>query len=177
MAKYESLAVNELVSPTGQRITFGTAAPTSQFNKVGDIVINTAPSAAGVFCWVCSASGSPGTWITTVLGASTTATPTVPSATVAGTGTTQGTAAAVVAGFTSVTLADGIVGVLLPTASAGTQVTLKNNAAGALLVYPFTGDGINAVAVNSPYSMAGFTTATFIAYDVTTWYTVPLVAS
>jgi len=63
MAKRESLPINELVTPTGQRITFGTAAPTTQYHKVGDMVINTAPSAGAAFAWTCSVAGTPGTWI------------------------------------------------------------------------------------------------------------------
>lgn len=61
MAKRESLQINELVTPTGQRITFGTAAPTTGYNKVGDMVINTAPTNP-IFAWNCTVAGSPGTW-------------------------------------------------------------------------------------------------------------------
>jgi hypothetical protein len=30
-------------------------------------VINTAPSAGGVYCWVCTAAGNPGTWKTVAI--------------------------------------------------------------------------------------------------------------
>jgi len=63
MAKREQLQVNELVTPTGQRITFGTAAPTVGTYKVGDTVVNMAPSADTAFAWQCSVAGTPGTWI------------------------------------------------------------------------------------------------------------------
>lgn len=103
--------------------------------------------------------------------------PIIPSATVAATGTNQGTAAPITTGFTLVSAADGTVGVQLPTAVAGLQCIIKNNAAAVLKVYPFSGDGINAIAVNSALSMASLTSAVYVAYDATTWYTIPLLPS
>lgn len=100
----------------------------------------------------------------------------VASATVAAAGTVQGDAAAITTGFTLVTGATNA-GVLLPAAVAGLVVIIKNNVAGNMKVWPATGDGINAVAVNSAYTMATLTSAVFTAYDGTTWYTSPLVAS
>lgn len=99
--------------------------------------------------------------------------------TVAATGSTQATAAAVGTGFTFVTGADATKGVVLPPAEAGLFLVIKNDdAANAVLkVYPAVGDGINAVAVNSSYDMAAKTSVILVAYDSTTWYTVPLLAS
>ena len=37
-------------------------SPTANFYAVGDIVLNTVPSGGGTIGWVCTASGSPGTW-------------------------------------------------------------------------------------------------------------------
>lgn len=103
----------------------------------------------------------------------------VASATVAATGSTQTDAAQIAGGFTLVTAADATKGVKLPAAAAGRVVIIKNgDAANAILkVWPSSGDGINAVAVDSSYSMAAKTSAMFVAYDATTWYTIPLVAS
>lgn len=103
----------------------------------------------------------------------------VKSATVAAAGSTQGTAAAVAGGFTLVTAADGTKGVVLPAAAAGLVVIIKNaDAANAILkVYPASGDAINAIAADSAYSMAAKTSMLLVAYDATTWYTVPLLAS
>lgn len=98
------------------------------------------------------------------------------SATVAAAGTVQGDAAQIAAGFTLVTGATNA-GVILPAAVAGLVVVIKNNVAGNMKVWPATGDAINAVAVNSAYTMATLTSAVFTAYDATTWYTSPLVAS
>lgn len=101
----------------------------------------------------------------------------MPSATVAGAGTVQGDAAAIAAGFTLVSGADATVGVKLPAAAAGVVCVVKNNAAAALKVWPDTDDAINAIAANGNFSMTNLTSCIFVAYDATTWYTVPLVAS
>lgn len=98
------------------------------------------------------------------------------SATVAAAGTVQGDAAAIAAGFTLVTGATNA-GVILPAAVAGLVVVIKNNVGGNMKVWPATGDAINAIAANSAYTMATLTSAVFTAYDATTWYTSPLVAS
>lgn len=45
-----------------QRIFYGSAAPTAGTWKLGDVVLNNAPSAAGVPGWVCVTAGAPGTW-------------------------------------------------------------------------------------------------------------------
>lgn len=102
--------------------------------------------------------------------------PRIPTATVAAAGTVQGDAAAIVEGFTLVTGSTDA-GVKLPSAVAGMQVIIKNNVAGNMKVWPNTSDAINAIAANSAYTMATVTSALFVAYDATTWYTIPLVAS
>lgn len=103
----------------------------------------------------------------------------IKSATVAAAGANQGNAAAVTAGFTLVTGADAAKGVVLPAASAGLVVIIKNaDAANAVLkVYPASGDAINALSANASYDMAAKTSMLLVAYDATTWYTVPLLAS
>jgi hypothetical protein len=103
----------------------------------------------------------------------------IKSATVAAAGSNQGTATAVAAGFTLVTGADAAKGVVLPAASAGLIVIIKNaDAANAVLkVYPASGDAINALAANASYDMAAKTSVLLVAYDSTTWYSVPLLAS
>jgi len=105
--------------------------------------------------------------------------PSVPSATVAAAGSSQSDAAAIAAGFTLVTAANGTKGVKLPAAAAGSICIVKNiDAANAVLkVYPNTDDAINAIAANGALSMAAKTSAIFVAYDATTWYTIPLLPS
>lgn len=101
----------------------------------------------------------------------------VASATVAAAGTVQGDAAAIAGGFTLVTGSTNA-GVQLPAAAAGVPVCIiKNNVAGNMKVWPATGDAINAIAANSALTMATLTSAIFIPYDATTWYTVPLLPS
>lgn len=75
--------------------------------------------------------------------------------------------------------ADATKGIKLPAAAAGRILFVKNSdAANAVLkVWPATGDGINAIAVNSSLDMAAKTSAVFIALDATTWYTIPLLPS
>ena len=99
------------------------------------------------------------------------------SATVAAAGSTQANAAAVSDGFTLVSGADGTKGVLLPAAVAGRTVILKNNANAVLKVWPASGDAVNAIAADSNYVLAAYTSSLLVAYDSTTWYSVPLLAS
>jgi hypothetical protein len=99
------------------------------------------------------------------------------TATVAATGSTQSDAASVSDGFTLVSAADATKGVKLPAAVAGRTVILKNNANAVLKVWPASGDGINAITVDSNYVLAAYTSSLLVAYDSTTWYSVPLLAS
>jgi hypothetical protein len=103
----------------------------------------------------------------------------IKSATVAAAGSTQTDAAQLAGGFTLVTAADATKGVKLPAAAAGRVVIIKNaDAANAVLkVWPATNNAINAITANSSYSMAAKTSVMLVAYDATTWYTIPLVAS
>ena len=99
------------------------------------------------------------------------------TATVAATGSTQSDAASISDGLTLVTAADATKGVKLPAAIAGRTVIIKNGANAVLKVWPATGDGINAITVDSNYVLAANTSSLLIAYDATTWYSVPLLAS
>lgn len=102
--------------------------------------------------------------------------PRIPTGTVAAAGTLQSDAAAIVEGFTLVTGSTNA-GVKLPSAVAGMQVEIKNNVAGNMKVWPNTSDAINAIAADAAFTMATLTCCRFVAYDATTWYTDPLVAS
>ena len=101
----------------------------------------------------------------------------MPSATVAAAGSTQANAAAIATGFTLVSAADATKGILLPAAAAGLTCVIKNNAAAVLKVWPASGDAINAIAADSNYVLASLTSTLLVAYDSTTWYSVPLLAS
>ncbi len=102
--------------------------------------------------------------------------PRIPTATVAAAGTVQADAAAITEGFTLVTGSTNA-GVKLPAAVAGMQVIIKNNVAGNMKVWPNSSDAINAIAADSAFTMATVTCCMFVAYDATTWYSLPLVAS
>lgn len=99
----------------------------------------------------------------------------IPTAAATAAGSSAGDAAAVTTGFTLVAGADGVKGVILPTAEAGLICILKNAVAAALKVYPASGDQVNGST--SAYSMAASTSSILICYDATSWYSIPLVAS
>jgi hypothetical protein len=58
-----SQAAAAIVKKTGPSMT-RSAAPAAGAWRVGDVVWNSAPAAAGTIGWVCTAAGSPGTWKT-----------------------------------------------------------------------------------------------------------------
>jgi len=101
----------------------------------------------------------------------------IPTATVAATGSTQSDAALIAEGFTLVSAADATKGVLLPTARAGAVCIVKNNVAAILKIWPSTGDAVNALSANAAFSIAASTSVILVAYDATTWYSVPLLPS
>jgi len=103
--------------------------------------------------------------------------PRIPTATVAAAGDAQANAAAITTGFTLVSAADATKGVKLPAAVAGAVCIVKNNVAAVLKVWPATGDAINAESVNANDVLAASTSATYVAYDATTWYSIPLLGS
>jgi hypothetical protein len=136
------------------------------------------PSALKVSSGVTLDNAVMNTGAQTVAGAKTFSTmPIIPTATVAAAGNSQGTAAAITTGFTLVTAADATKGVVLPTAVAGLQAIVKNGAAATLKIYPAASDGINAIAVNSSLDIAADTSVYLVAYNATTWYSVPLLPS
>lgn len=103
----------------------------------------------------------------------------IKTSTVAAAGSIQGDAGALVEGFNLVSAADDTKGVRLPLAGAGMQVIVKSSVSNKILkVWPGVGDAINALSVDAAMSLAsGPTVALFVAYDATTWYTVPLLPS
>jgi hypothetical protein len=62
--------------------------------------------------------------------------------------------------------------VTLPTAVAGLEVTIINQAANAADVFPASGGEINDAGVNTAVSLAGTTNATYKAINGTDWYIV-----
>jgi hypothetical protein len=149
---------------------------------VDNTVIGGTTAAAGSFTTVAASGAISGASLATTGALSgTTVTASagfiMPSATVAAAGTNQATAAAIATGFTLVSAADATKGILLPAAAAGRTCVIKNNAAAVLKVWPASGDAINAIAADSNYVLASLTSTLLVAYDATTWYSVPLLAS
>jgi hypothetical protein len=103
----------------------------------------------------------------------------MPCATVAAAGSSNSDAAAVALGFTLVTAADDAKGVKLPTAAAGQICIIKNGVSNKILkIYPGASDGINALTVTTgSLDIAAATSVMLIAYDATTWYSLPLLPS
>lgn len=103
----------------------------------------------------------------------------IPVVAVAAAGSVQGDAGALSEALNVVSAADDTKGVVLPSAVAGMVVHVKSTVSNKILkVWPASGDGINAIAVNSAMSLAsGALAATFIAADATTWYSFPLLPS
>lgn len=62
-----SVAAN-LSGASGRFVGYGSAAPVSGTFLTGDYIIGTATTASGVAVYVCTAGGSPGTWVSAVIG-------------------------------------------------------------------------------------------------------------
>jgi hypothetical protein len=106
----------------------------------------------------------------------------ITTATLAGLGGNIATAAPIVSAapaFIFATGANGNVGVQLPVAVPGARYIIQNDAtANAVLkVYPQVNATVNALSANSAISMAANSTAEFIAYNATAWFTNPKVPS
>lgn len=102
------------------------------------------------------------------------------NADVAGAGTIQSDAAALLEGFTVGTGANGTVGWRLPppVAPFGQVVIFKGTTAGVAKMWPNVGAQINGVGTDTAMSFAsGLIPATLIAKSATQWYTLPLVPS
>lgn len=97
-------------------------------------------------------------------------------------GTVQGNATAIAHDIEWVLGANAAAGVILPTATAGVQISLKNDdtANAVLKVYPSGNATINALSGAAAISMAAKTSAVFACYtsgDTGKWFTIPLLPS
>jgi hypothetical protein len=101
----------------------------------------------------------------------------------AATGSTQADAAPITTGpmaIVHITGADGTKGALLPPATSGKMIIIKNSdAANAVLkVWPAGTNTINALGASNSISMAAKTSATFAVLNGGTgWVTIPTVPS
>lgn len=90
--------------------------------------------------------------------------------TLAGAGSSQGTAAAIVHTVTSVTGADGTVAVVMPTAVAGDFRLVYNAVAtNGLPIYPASGAAFNGGSSDAAITIEGKTLALLVATSTTNW--------
>ena len=92
--------------------------------------------------------------------------------TISAAGSTQGTATAITTDLVVVSTVASGTGVVLPTASAGRRIVIRNNGANTLNVYPGSGAAINALGANVAFTLETSTTLEFIGFSATQWYTV-----
>ena len=87
-------------------------------------------------------------------------------ASVVATGTNQATAYQIIRKHTVFgTVANGTAGVLPSAYSSGTEITIFNRGANVLLIFPGTGDQIEAYGVNQAVAVAPGGDATFVSFD------------
>lgn len=156
-------------------------AATDSTGDTTSTITNAAQSAAATWT-IPDTNGAAGFVMTaaaqTIGGAKTFSTmPIIPTATVAAAGTVQGDAAAITTGFTLVSGADDAAGVRLPTAAAGLVCIIKVGDGADLKVWPATGDAINGLGANNALTVVDDVCFALVAYDATTWYTLPLLPS
>lgn len=82
------------------------------------------------------------------------------------TGTTQAGAAQLTSDLNEVVTTPAGSGVLLVVTDPGKQQWVFNGGVNPLNVYPPSGMGIDAIAVNGPYSLASGKTQVFTVYDI-----------
>lgn len=88
-------------------------------------------------------------------------------------GTTQGTATALTKDINNVTssTAGTQLGVILPSAIAGMEITILNNSANTINIYPATSAQINALGANNPLTLTAGSRSRVVATTSTQWYT------
>jgi hypothetical protein len=95
------------------------------------------------------------------------------NATLSAAGTIQGTAALLSKDINNVTssTAGTQLGVILPTAIAGMEITILNNSANTINIYPATSAQINALGANNPLTLTAGSRSRVVATTTTQWYT------
>jgi hypothetical protein len=88
------------------------------------------------------------------------------------TGNDQATALGIIREINLVNVVSAGSGVRLPTAVAGMVITIINNSANTLLVYPHSGGDINGAAINVAFSHSAGATLQYVIPNTTDWYTV-----
>lgn len=92
--------------------------------------------------------------------------------TISAAGTTQATATVLpLKNAYNVTVAAASSGVLLPKSVTGMVITVANNGANTLDIYPNSGDKVNALAVNAAFSAATGALTIFYCFTSGQWFT------
>lgn len=90
---------------------------------------------------------------------------------VAASGTNQGSATLLAAEFNVITSVPVNSGVRLPVTTGGLRLTVVNNGAIAVNIYPNTSASINSGTVNTAYSLAAGSRLDYVSVSATQWYT------
>jgi hypothetical protein len=94
------------------------------------------------------------------------------SATVTAAGTTQATATPLTRPINNITTVPANSGVILPAATPGMRVLIRNNTLTSLRVYPGSGGQINTLGNNVGFVLDRDANLEFVAFTTTQWYTV-----
>ena len=86
-------------------------------------------------------------------------------------GSNQGDATAISKDINVITTAAAGTGVRLPATTPGLRMTIVNEGANAINVYPANGAQINSLATNAAYSLAVGARLDFVSTTTTKWYT------
>ena len=89
--------------------------------------------------------------------------------TVAGAGTTQGTATQLVSSQVQITSGANTTGVILFAGQQGDWTVIFNTAGNSINVYPPLGAKINQIATNSPHVLANNTVCVYHCFSATQW--------
>jgi hypothetical protein len=92
------------------------------------------------------------------------------SATIAAAGSNQGTATAITTDNTYISSGTG--GVVLPTAVVGREISITNNTASAINVYPASGASIENSTANTPTVLPAYATLGLAAKSTTNWWAI-----
>ncbi len=88
-----------------------------------------------------------------------------------GAGTTQGTALLLTRPINNVTTVAASTGVILPAATPGMRIIVRNGGSNSLNIYPASGAQINTLGTNAAFVHTVSTVLEFVAFSTTQWYT------
>jgi hypothetical protein len=87
-------------------------------------------------------------------------------------GSTQATATALTRPINNITTVPASSGVILPVATPGMRVMIRNATVTTVRIYPNSGAQINTLGTNIQLNLETLTNIEFVAFTATQWYTV-----